>query len=361
MQCKPRRIVLWLFILAAMSARTLGAQEESDRADTLRIGIKVSPPFLYKQGGRWEGISVQLWERIALEKELPFVYEEMDLPDILRGLREGTIDLSINPLTVTSQRITEIDFTQPYYTSRSAIAVRVSEAVSWLDFIYNFFSRSFLEAVLLLFGILLLFGFLVWLFERHKNPEQFQKGWKGIASGIWWSAVTMTTVGYGDKAPVSLGGRIIAVVWMFTAIIVISGFTAAIASALTVNRLDTRYESIQDLRDTPVGTLEASASARFLLDNYIRPTYYRTLEEGLAELEAGDIEAFVYDEPILRYAILRQELEELEVLQETFNTQYYSFGLPKDSPLREELNPILLEAIEDVNWKVLLAEYGLVQ
>ena len=40
-------------------------------------------------------------------------------------------------------------------------------------------------------------------------------------SAFWWAAVTMTTVGYGDKTPVTTGGRIVGLVWMFTSVIVI--------------------------------------------------------------------------------------------------------------------------------------------
>jgi CubicO group peptidase (beta-lactamase class C family) len=47
----------------------------------------------------------------------------------------------------------------------------------------------------------------------------------GIGIGIWWATVTMTTVGYGDKAPMTPGGRIVGLIWMFVGVITISGFT----------------------------------------------------------------------------------------------------------------------------------------
>ena len=48
--------------------------------------------------------------------------------------------------------------------------------------------------MVVLFGV----GTLIWILERRKNPEHFSPiPVKGLGSAFWWSAVTMTTVGYG--------------------------------------------------------------------------------------------------------------------------------------------------------------------
>jgi len=53
--------------------------------------------------------------------------------------------------------------------------------------------------------------------------------------------VTMTTVGYGDKSPKTLGGRMVALVWMIFSIIFIASFTANITTSLTLSELKERF------------------------------------------------------------------------------------------------------------------------
>ena len=53
---------------------------------------------------------------------------------------------------------------------------------------------------------------------------------------LWWAIVTLTTVGFGDISPVSLGGRVIGVVLMFFGIGVLGTFTATIASVFVDQR-----------------------------------------------------------------------------------------------------------------------------
>ena len=66
---------------------------------------------------------------------------------------------------------------------------------------------------------------LEFLFEGGVN-EQF----KAMGDAIWWVLVTMTTVGYGDKVPMTTGGRVIGIIIMFFGLALLSSFTATISS-----------------------------------------------------------------------------------------------------------------------------------
>lgn len=346
------------FILAAFIE--INAQDSLKQE--LVIGVKETPPFIISNSdGTFSGVSIDLWEEIAIDLGIKYRYKKLELTELLTALEVGDVDASINPLTVTSERVKSFHFTQPFYIASLGIATKQSDKNPIMTFVLNFFSADFFKAVLFLFLVLLIFGGLAWIFERKANPEEFGSGIKGIIDGIWWSAVTMTTVGYGDKSPKTLGGRIVGLVWMFTAIVIISGFTASIASSLTVNKLGTDIAGPDDLKRYKVGTIGGSTSMSYLTIKGIQFTDYDTPEQALNALSNEDVKAVVYDSPTLKYLIGQgTEYKDLTVLPHQFNTQYYGFSVAKKNTyLLDELNPVLLKHIEDVKWKAVLNQYHL--
>ena len=329
---------------------SLGAQ------DTIKVGISHTPPFIQKDGDKYEGASIFLWERIADSLNITFEYVEYPLSSICEALDKKEINLSISPMTVTKSRIKKYYFSQPYYITSLAYAVRAADDGFFMTFLSDFFSWNFFKAFFSLFSIIFIFGLLIWLIERRRNKE-FRKGHKGLGDGIWWSAVTMSTVGYGDKTPSTFLGRSIAVVWMFTAVVVISGLTASISSSLTVNKLKTEINSIDDLRKVKVGTVANSGSSEFLDEYRIKYDKYSTVEEGIDALNASDIDAFVFDDAVLSYYVRKNHNEdEVKVIPSAYFKEYFSIASTNGS-LIDKIDVCLISIVESRLWKKELEEY----
>ncbi len=94
--------------------------------------------------------------------------------------------------------------------------------------LYFFIQREkilYLFAVIL--AIVLVSGFLIARLEKDIS----------FANGIWWSIVTLTTVGYGDISPATLAGRVLAVVVMCFGIGLLGMFSASFATILISRKI----------------------------------------------------------------------------------------------------------------------------
>lgn len=342
----------WLMLGLAFWAAGAAAQPEP-----LVVGTRVVPPFVIENdAGELSGISIELWERVAADMGLEYEYRRTDLAGMLDGVENGGLDVAVGALTMTAERERSIDFTHPFHTSGLAVAARPGGS-AWTA-LAGFFSGEFLLAVAGLGALLLAVGVVIWVFERRGNPEEFGGTTvEGLGSGFWWAAVTMTTVGYGDKSPRTLGGRVVGLIWMFAAIILISGFTAAIATSLTVGSLDNRIEGVDDLRRTTVATVDRATSGRALdaRDIPFRPV--ADVEAGLDDLAAGRVEAVVYDAPILQYLVNHEYPRRATVLPFRFERQDYALALPEGSDLREPMNRRILAIVGGEEWDDVLADY----
>nr|XP_047129861.1 uncharacterized protein LOC105847714 isoform X2 [Hydra vulgaris] len=100
-------------------------------------------------------------------------------------------------------------------------------------------------------GFILLFSLLVWLVESLKNNDFSKCFIKGFGTSLWWSVVTLATVGYGDIVPKSMLGRFFSVLWMLIGIILISGLTGMFSSIITTNSfLSIQHQKIAALNNS---------------------------------------------------------------------------------------------------------------
>jgi len=351
---------IWLTVCLLIFGVSLSAQDST----AVRVGVYPDPPFIIaEEGGRYSGLCIDLWEEIAEALNLEYeLVEYNDLVGMIRALDFREIDVSINPLGVSGTRLRMFEVSQPFFISSIGVATTTRTRSQFGMFIRNFFSVDFLKVVLMLLLIIFIFGTLLWAVEHRQNQYQFRPGLLGLVDGLWWSAVTMTTVGYGDKAPKTTAGKTIAIIWMFTAVIIISSFTATIASTLTVNSLATTIESLQDLQATErIGTVATTSGEDFLIAHDILATYtYDAPLQALQALARREIDALVYDKTVMRYLVNSHQLDgKIHLLPVTFNKQYRSFLLPKGSPLHQQVNPVLVSRINRVSWQEVLRRYNL--
>jgi voltage-gated potassium channel len=140
----------------------------------------------------------------------------------LKFMRWGWIDLVASVPMVDALRL-----------GRLVRLIRILRVIKAFKSLKNFMDSLFLDKAkgtlnsAMLIAILMIIFSSITMIQVETDPES-----NIITAGdsLWWAFVTITTVGYGDLFPVTLEGRLIAVVLMTTGVGLFGTFTAYVAS-----------------------------------------------------------------------------------------------------------------------------------
>lgn len=105
---------------------------------------------------------------------------------------------------------------------------------------YNKAIKHFIKAIAIAKEEILLFLFItliliylsgvgIYYFENEAQPEHFSS----IFDSLWWAIITLTTVGYGDVTPITVGGKIFTFIILLIGLGIVAIPTGIVSSALT--------------------------------------------------------------------------------------------------------------------------------
>lgn len=357
---------LLMCVLSLMAVLTLSAHAQNvahnDGYNTaLIVAVAGDAPFVIHNpdDDSLEGISLSIWESVAREKKWQYQYKYFDTVDkALNALKQGQVDLLAGPISITSDRVKDFRFSQPYYQSSLTIASRDENATIWAK-IKPFFSMQLLIAISIFLSLLAAVGLLFWLAERKHSPEQFPADAKrGIANGMWLAIVTMSTTGYGDMAPVSLKGRIIAGCWMVISLIFATSMIAGIASTLTLSGFtNSNITQVEQFPGKKIATKFGSPAIDFIDEYQGKTILVTTLPEAMEKLKNKSVDGVVYDRPQLIFYKNKHKADNIHIPNAEYYKQGYGFAFRNDSELINDINLILLELAEEQKIERITAEY----
>lgn len=346
----------FILIIIVFLSHLLRAEGEE-----LSVGVTDSPPFIIIEDDDITGLTIDLWNVISDSLDIDYHFVKTDVNNVMTNIYEGEVNISIAPMAISSAHADSTFFSQPFYITTMCVAVENHYESGFVTIVKNLFSLSFLKTIGMLLFINLCIGTLIWFAERKDNPAFSDKMFSGIIDGFWWSWVTMTTVGYGDKSPLSRNGKILGTIWMLVAILIISGFTATISSELTTKRLQNNVTNIHDLHKMKVGCLEGRNTSIYLDYKHINHKQYKTFDDAFDALEKGEINALVDDGATLSYYFRKYEkdmMKKITLIELPNNKEYYCF-MSTQPYLVNKINPYLLGFLESEQWNRLLRKYGL--
>jgi polar amino acid transport system substrate-binding protein len=152
-------------------------------------------------------------------------------------------------------------------------------------------------------------------------------------------------------------GRILAIIWMFIAIIFVAYFTASATTELTVQQLQGDIRSIDDLPGKVVATTSGSTAAKYLRENKIAVSEFPKIEQAYDALLTKKVAAIVFDAPVLLFYAANEGKGKVEVVGSIFREENYGIVIPNGSPYRKKINTALLSLRENGTYQALYEKW----
>ena len=338
--------------LAATHASKEGKSEIQKRV--FKVGVSERPPYTMKNdSGVWEGMAIDLWEEIAKNLGLKFQYVPCIQDRMNAQLKSGEIDI----IAVTGQA-TELldveDFTQPYLFSKTAAAVAHLSLLASIDNIRkHLWESGMFTIVMSMFLTMFVISMILVLFESRRESGHFEGSrFQRFANALWYTAVTMTSVGYGDTHRLSGIGRIVTFTWMLLGILFVALFTGSVVSAVTTNDINAQIIRVDDLLHYRCGCLAGTKLARFLATQGIPLKKCASYEEGFAALARGNINAFAGDAISESYVINNEYPGQFKICSFPSVSLVYAMAFRAGDPDYATINKALMKIVFADDWRL---------
>ena len=259
----------WLVALVATIA-FLGAGPSSTAAQqtdsSTKFAVHVLEPFVIDSDGELQGFSVDLARGVGLLADLEIDFVVVDtVGEQLEAVERGDADAAaIGAISITAD--SEERRLQPADVRVGDLDRRPHRRTTPVDQVDH---RPGLPTVpgeyaAMIVGTVVVGG-VVWLLERHRNPDFETSGWRGAFHGVWWASVTLFRSGTATQYPHATS-RLISMFWMLCGVLLVATLTAEVTAELTLERFESDIQSVSDLYGRDVVTIGGTTSDDFLRD-----------------------------------------------------------------------------------------------
>ncbi len=311
------------------------------------MGVSQIQPFVIKNNGQYSGFEIDIWNKIKHRIGKEAILSEFKFKDLLPTLEKGEIDIAFAAISLAPERETKIDFSHSTFNSGLHILVPNQKKLSFGTIIKSILTRELGSILVLLIGFVIIAGNAIWLAERNGGGTLSGKYIPNILNSIWWSIVTIATVGYGDYTPVTLAGRLIGMVIILSGLAIFGLYIGQITSSITLSRLRTNISDKNDLRGKRVATVEHTIAVGVLENLHASVVPCSIITDAYEKLDRGDIDAVVFDAPVLLYYANNAGKGKVTVVGGLFAKNDYAFAITQNSELREQINRAILELYDN--------------
>ncbi|WP_027998043.1 glutamine ABC transporter substrate-binding protein GlnH [Sinorhizobium arboris] len=124
MRNRLRHFFAGLFAAALSLSGPAAAEDLVVATDTAFV------PFEFKQGEKYVGFDIDLWDAIASEIGVTYTLQPMDFNGIIPALQTKQVDVALAGITIKDERKKVIDFSDGYYDSGFMLMVPTDSAIA---------------------------------------------------------------------------------------------------------------------------------------------------------------------------------------------------------------------------------------
>ena len=123
--------LLALVMVSAMAMSMVACGGEKDK---LVMATNAEfPPYEYREGSEFVGIDVEIATAIAEEMGRELVVEDMEFNSIIPSINSGKADMGVAGMTVSEDRLLEVDFSDTYTTAKQVIIIKEGSEIAGPD------------------------------------------------------------------------------------------------------------------------------------------------------------------------------------------------------------------------------------
>lgn len=117
------------YLLGAAVAATIAFSLPAQAADLVVATDTAFVPFEFKEGDKYVGFDIDLWDAIAKDIGVTYTLQPMDFNGIIPALQTKQVDVGLAGITIKDERKKVIDFSDGYYDSGFLLMVPTDSAI----------------------------------------------------------------------------------------------------------------------------------------------------------------------------------------------------------------------------------------
>ncbi len=332
-------------------------------AASVTVATRILPPFVIEAPNGFEGFSADLWTELAKRVAVTFTWKKTEnVKAILAAVESGEAQVGIAAISITAAREQQFDFSQPMFESGLQVMVSAQNDGGFsLRQILGYFTQGAMPYLLGILSLLILVpGHIMWWAERSHAESSFSKHYfPGIFQAMGWAL--SAAAGQQNSDPRTRFGRVMSAAAIFISLLFLTYWQAELTSTFTVQQLQGDISGPDDLPGKLVGTTAGSTSAAYLTAKQAKIQEFQSITDAFAALEAGKLDAVVFDAPVLLYHAATAGRGKVRVVGPVFKRENYGILFPRGSDLRKKINEALLTMREDGTYDTLYNKWFTVE